>query len=307
MADIAHALSLLCRGNGHLPHFYSVAQHSLNCMKEAVARGYSERVQLGCLLHDASEAYLSDITRPIKGLLTNYLSIEKKLQDTIFDKWITPSLTEEERKQIALVDDALLYFEFLHMMNERMMTEEPMLKSIPDFSLVKFKMVEDSFNHSFRSLTEKERMAMKESMLITLQEKLERKIDEGTILVQKLLDQPMYHFKNLHPSDLPDGVAGVYIIYDKSSDEVLYIGRTKNIRRRIYTNHLMGPLANARLKKYLIEDENLSEICDLGTAKEYIRQNCAFQYITESDYRIRGQIEGLLGYVFDVRYIHEEH
>jgi 5'-deoxynucleotidase YfbR-like HD superfamily hydrolase len=59
--DIAHALSLVCRANGHFPHFFSVAQHSINCMKEAAARGYSTRVQLGCLLHDGSEAYLSDI------------------------------------------------------------------------------------------------------------------------------------------------------------------------------------------------------------------------------------------------------
>ena len=73
LTDISHALSLLCRGNGHMKHFYSVAQHSIACAEEAKARGYSARVQLGCLLHDASEAYLSDVTRPGKkrpGLLS---------------------------------------------------------------------------------------------------------------------------------------------------------------------------------------------------------------------------------------------
>lgn len=64
--DIAHALSLICRGNGHVQYFYSVAQHSLACAKEAKARGYSKEVILGCLLHDGSEVYLSDVTRPIK-------------------------------------------------------------------------------------------------------------------------------------------------------------------------------------------------------------------------------------------------
>ena len=65
ITDIAHALSLLCRANGYTRHFYSVAQHSLNCAAEAKARGLSEDIQLACLLHDASEAYISDITRPV--------------------------------------------------------------------------------------------------------------------------------------------------------------------------------------------------------------------------------------------------
>jgi 5'-deoxynucleotidase YfbR-like HD superfamily hydrolase len=119
IADIAHALSLLCRANGHFVHFYSVAQHCLNCAKEAKMRGYSNRVQLGCLLHDASEAYLSDVTRPIKAQLPKYLEVEEKLQNAIFDKWLSPSLTDEERKLVFEIDDAVLYHEFLNLMDEK--------------------------------------------------------------------------------------------------------------------------------------------------------------------------------------------
>ena len=55
ITDIAHALSLLCRGNGHVKHFFSVGQHCVNCALEAMARGHSRRVCLACLLHDAGD------------------------------------------------------------------------------------------------------------------------------------------------------------------------------------------------------------------------------------------------------------
>lgn len=47
--DVAHALSFICRGNGHVKQFFSVGQHCINCSLEAEARGYSERVVLACL------------------------------------------------------------------------------------------------------------------------------------------------------------------------------------------------------------------------------------------------------------------
>lgn len=149
--DIAHALSMLCRANGHFPHFYSVGQHSINCAKEAEARGYSRRVQLGCLLHDASEAYLSDITRPVKPYLVGYLDIEASLQKVIFDKWI-PALSDEEKKQVFEIDDTILYYEFVELMNERLTPDEPMLKSEPIFDFVDFGKVEGEFLEMFEEL-----------------------------------------------------------------------------------------------------------------------------------------------------------
>ena len=153
ITDIAHALHLLCRANGHFPHFYSVAQHSINCAIEANARGYSERVQLGCLLHDASEAYMSDVTRPLKKILPDYLKAEERLQNVIWDKWITPSLTEEEKKRIFEIDDAIFYYEFLVLMGKRMFSEEPLLKSRPSFDFEDFGKVKNTFLNLFNSLT----------------------------------------------------------------------------------------------------------------------------------------------------------
>jgi hypothetical protein len=62
--DIAHSLSLICRYTGHIPTFYSVAQHSL-IVSSLVPHEY----RLAALLHDAEEAYIGDWSSPLKHSL----------------------------------------------------------------------------------------------------------------------------------------------------------------------------------------------------------------------------------------------
>lgn len=116
--DIAHALSMLCRANGHFPIFYSVAQHSIACAQEAIARNLPREIILGCLLHDASEAYLSDVTRPVKKELPYYLEVEDRLQNIIWKHFIGRDLTEEEKEQVFEIDDQMLSMEFHLLMPE---------------------------------------------------------------------------------------------------------------------------------------------------------------------------------------------
>lgn len=151
--DIAHSLSLMTRANGHFKHFYSVAQHAINCCKEAKSRGYSERVQLGCLLHDASESYISDLTRPVKGQLTAYFAIEEKLQKMIYEKYGLGDLAEEELQQIKEVDDALLYFEFDVLMGIPVFDTPPKKFMEHYFSQRDFVNVENEFIYIFNRLT----------------------------------------------------------------------------------------------------------------------------------------------------------
>ena len=127
--DIAHALSLICRANGHFKHFYSVAQHSIACAEEATARGYSPEVILGCLLHDASEAYLCDVTRPVKKHIPQYLQAEEKLQEVIWKRFIGRQLTDVEKKQIFEIDDDILSMEFHLLMPENLNEDYRKLKS----------------------------------------------------------------------------------------------------------------------------------------------------------------------------------
>ena len=162
IADIAHALSMLCRANGHFKSFYSVAQHSINCMQEAKSRGYSERVQLACLLHDASEAYLSDVTRPVKAEMPRYKEIEAPLQELIWNKWLVQPLTQEEQKQVFDIDDAILAHEFLNLMDAKIVGEIPEILSNPVFAFVGFESCKQRFLRLFRQLTtgEKEYFAV---------------------------------------------------------------------------------------------------------------------------------------------------
>ena len=84
LEDIAHALSNICRFNGHCRHFYSVAQHSVLMAREAAKNLESVSLEKAILLHDSAEAYLSDIPRPIKRALGNVVVIEEILLFQIF-------------------------------------------------------------------------------------------------------------------------------------------------------------------------------------------------------------------------------
>ncbi len=136
---------------------------------------------------------------------------------------------------------------------------------------------------------------------------IEAATNEARMIVKQLLAAKPLWFKDLTPSDIPKDISGVYAIFDNDTKETLYVGRTKNLRRRLYTNHLHGPKTNARLKKYLVEDEAQQSINDMNDAKKYLKDHCYVKYIIETDTVQRGKIEGLLSFFLNVRYIHEEH
>lgn len=109
--DIAHPLSYICRGTGQVKFFFSVAQHCLNCAYEARARGYSDRVVLAALLHDGSEAYMSDVIRPIKVHIDAFYEIESRFVSAIYEHFGLGDLSEDELAKVTEIDDDMLWNE----------------------------------------------------------------------------------------------------------------------------------------------------------------------------------------------------
>ena len=143
--DIAHALSLICRGNGHVKTFFSVGQHCVNAAKEATLRGYSDRVILACLIHDAGEAYLSDVPRPVKPSMPEYNQLENNLLDIIYEKFLGSPLTEEEQRLVKSVDNDLLYYDLKELLNEVLDVPAPSLHISLNYNFVPFDEIEQNF------------------------------------------------------------------------------------------------------------------------------------------------------------------
>jgi len=98
ITDIAHALSNVCRFGGHCHEFYSVAQHSV-----LVSLLVPEEHALQALLHDATEAYLGDMVKPLKEIMPQFQQIENDLEVAIFRRFGLPEKMHHSIKQADLV------------------------------------------------------------------------------------------------------------------------------------------------------------------------------------------------------------
>ena len=96
--DIAHALSMKCRYTGHVREFYSVAEHSVY-----VSHIVPPEDALWGLLHDAPEAYLPDIARPIKSAIVGFKVVENMMMAAIATRFGLPGDMPESIKHADLV------------------------------------------------------------------------------------------------------------------------------------------------------------------------------------------------------------
>lgn len=78
--DIAHALSHICRYNGHCRKFYSVAEHSV-LVSRIIRKMWPDDLEAiwAGLLHDATEAYVGDVTTPLKVTMPKFMELEDSI------------------------------------------------------------------------------------------------------------------------------------------------------------------------------------------------------------------------------------
>ncbi|WP_051044861.1 hypothetical protein [Methylobacterium sp. B1] len=94
--DIAHGLSMLCRYAGQCRDFYSVAEHCLNVSEAVPEHAFA------ALMHDAAEAFVGDVTRPLKQMLPEFKTIERTVEDAIFIRYGVPRPMPRAVKQADL-------------------------------------------------------------------------------------------------------------------------------------------------------------------------------------------------------------
>lgn len=98
--DIAHALSLICRYGGHVTRFYSVAEHCV-----LMSRAVEPEHALWALLHDATEAYVGDMVRPLKHHLPEYRAIEDKVMNAVATRF---RITNVMPAEVKAADNSIL-------------------------------------------------------------------------------------------------------------------------------------------------------------------------------------------------------
>lgn len=122
VVDIAHGLSNICRFGGQCRVFYSVAEHSVRVAHLLARSSAPKEMVMWGLMHDAAEAYLGDVIRPLKGFFPAYKVVEEKVLKTVARKlrlsWPIPAKVKE-------ADSSLLKSEAMELMEPSYAFEFP--------------------------------------------------------------------------------------------------------------------------------------------------------------------------------------
>ena len=99
-------------------------------------------------------------------------------------------------------------------------------------------------------------------------------------VMKRLLAKPSCNFAEAYSKDVPEK-AGVYAIYDKRVKAMIYVGRTKNLRRRLLGDHKRGNIRGSQFRKALKQCFTLKSESDINN---YIQKNCSLQFLAIDEF-----------------------
>jgi uncharacterized protein len=87
LADIGGALSKICRFGGQIDRFYSVAEHLVECARQAEEDGLNRGEKLAVFCHDFHEAFIGDVVKPLKIMFPDFSRLEDHIDAAIEEKF----------------------------------------------------------------------------------------------------------------------------------------------------------------------------------------------------------------------------
>ena len=105
--------------------------------------------------------------------------------------------------------------------------------------------------------------------------------------LKQILNQPIYSFAEATSKQVP-ATSGVYVIYDHSSNQMVYAGRSKNLRARLLQQHKTGYIRGSFFRKNLGQKHNLDSVTKISN---YIKDNCSFKLLEVKSYEEMVRLE----------------
>ena len=115
LADIAAGLAHTCRFGGQCRQFYSVARHSLYVSRELPD---DPRLRLLGLFHDAGEAYVGDVPRPLKAEYDAFERVEERVLSAVWAGLGVEPPDDDEWERVMAADDRLLAYEAANILED---------------------------------------------------------------------------------------------------------------------------------------------------------------------------------------------
>jgi len=110
-------------------------------------------------------------------------------------------------------------------------------------------------------------------------------------MMKKTLSQPTFDFSKATSERVPRE-SGVYVIYDMSAralqQQIIYAGRTKNLRRRLLGDHKRGNIEGSQFRKALGQTLETSDEKEIS---RYIGKNCTFRFMVVESFEEAVRLE----------------